>query len=69
MFFKLLTAIVVLLAAAWMLAGGRAALPRRGAGRRPAPLPPAHDLQKCGRCGVWLPAGRRCDCAAGARGA
>ena len=62
MFFKLLTVIVVIIAAAWALAGGRAALPRRGQARTPAPVPRADDLVRCGRCGVWLTAGQACDC-------
>lgn len=66
MVFKLLTAIIVILAAAFMMAGGRRTLPRgtaRSPARSPARVPPADDLVKCGRCGLWIPAGRRCDCA------
>jgi hypothetical protein len=67
MFFKLLTAIVVILAVAYLLAGRRGALPSQEPGRAPARLPRADDLVSCGRCGVWLPAGQRCDCAEAAR--
>ena len=63
MFFKLLTAVIILLAGAWMLARGRAALPRGDGARARAAAPPADDLVSCGRCGIWLPAGQRCDCA------
>lgn len=66
MFLKLLTIIVVILAAALMLTGRRALLPPRGSARTPARVPRADDLVKCGRCGVWLAAGQRCDCAGGA---
>ncbi len=69
MFLKLLTIAVIFLAAAWMLAGGRKALPPRGRTRTPARVPRADDLVSCGRCGVWLAAGRRCDCAAPVDGA
>ena len=68
MFLKLLTAIIVILAGAWLLAGRRTALPRGGSARTPAPLPRADDLVSCGRCGVWVAAGHRCDCAGPARG-
>jgi hypothetical protein len=72
MFFKLLTLIAVVLAGIWLLVGGRAALSRGGSARTPARVPAprtprADDLVSCGRCGVWLPAGQRCDCAAKAR--
>lgn len=63
MLLKLLAVIIVILAAAWAFAGGRAALPGRGGARSPAPPPRADDLISCGRCGVWMPAGQRCDCA------
>jgi hypothetical protein len=62
MFFKLLTAIIVIIAAVFMLAGRRV-LPPRGARRAPARVPRADDLVRCGRCGVWLLAGQGCDCA------
>jgi hypothetical protein len=68
MFFKLLTLVVVILAAVWMLARRPAALPRRDSTRTPARLPRADDLVSCGRCGVWLRAGDPCGCAAPVRG-
>ncbi len=69
MFLKLLTALVVLTAAGMMIAGRRVGLPERrtaspSARAAPSPrVPQAEDLVKCGRCGVWLPAGQRCGCA------
>jgi hypothetical protein len=62
MLLKLLTAVAVILAAAFMLFAGRPALPQRGATRTPPRVPRADDLVRCARCGVWSPAGQRCDC-------
>jgi hypothetical protein len=59
MFVKALAALAVLAAIAWMLR------PRAIGRSRPAPaprVPQADDLEKCARCGIWLPAGIRCDC-------
>lgn len=61
MLVKVLTALAILAAIAWMI------LPRRPAVSREAPpprVPHAHDLEKCQRCGIWLPAGNSCDCEA-----
>ena len=66
MFLKLLTALILMLAAAVILAGRRAILPSGGTARAPARVARvsrAEDLVECGRCGVWLPGGQRCDCA------
>ncbi len=65
MFLKLLTAVIVLLAAAMLVTGRRITLPQRRTAP-PAPrVPQAEDLVKCPRCGVWLPAGQRCSCSGG----
>lgn len=62
MFLKLLTVIIVILAAGMMFSRRPALSQRRTA--QPAPsVPCADDLVKCQRCGVWLPAGQLCDCA------
>jgi hypothetical protein len=57
MFVKVLAALAVLGAIVWMLRprvlGGQASAPR---------VPHADDLEMCARCGIWLPAGNRCDC-------
>jgi hypothetical protein len=67
MFFKLLTIVIIILAGAWIIVRGRTALPRGDSVRTPARVPRADDLVSCGRCGIWLPAGQRCDCAGPAR--
>lgn len=61
MFVKVLTALVLLAAVAWMLRPGPRIIGRGS--QSPAPrVPQADDLVKCARCGIWLPAGSRCDC-------
>jgi hypothetical protein len=69
MFLKLLTAIIILVAAGMLVTGRRIALPGRPT-QTPAPaprVPQAEDLVKCVRCGVWLPAGQRCSCPSGSK--
>jgi hypothetical protein len=66
MFLKLLTIVIIVLAAMFMVAGRRPALPRRRDGAAPARVPHADDLVRCGRCGLWQPAGQRCGCAGAA---
>lgn len=60
MFLKLLTALVVVAAIVWMLRPRRRIV--RVSEAPPPRVPRADDLVKCARCGVWLPAGERCDC-------
>ena len=59
MFVKALAALAVLAAIVWMLRPRTIGRSRQA----PAPrVPRADDLEKCARCGIWLPAGNRCDC-------
>jgi hypothetical protein len=63
MFVKLLTALAVLGAILWMLRPRQSGI--GGHRQPPAPrVPHVDDLEKCARCGIWLPAGTRCDCEA-----
>ena len=63
MFVKVLTVLLALAAIVWMIMPSRRPVIIR---EREAPPPPrvphADDLVKCGRCGIWLPAGQSCDC-------
>lgn len=61
MLVKVLTGLVLLGALAWMLAPRRTST-KVGRGGAAPRVPQAHDLEKCPRCGIWLPAGQRCDC-------
>jgi hypothetical protein len=59
MFVKALAALAVLAAIVWMLRPRAIGRGRQASAPR---VPHADDLEKCARCGVWLPAGYRCDC-------
>lgn len=63
MIVKLLIGLVILIALARMFSPRRPAV-RADKAEPPPRVPQAHDLEKCDRCGIWLPAGRNCDCKA-----
>lgn len=62
MFVKVLTLLIVLAAIVWMLRPRRPAVVRAREAPPPPRVPHADELVKCTGCGIWLPAGQRCDC-------
>ncbi len=65
MIIKFLTAVAIFAALVWLLTPARRKVGRAGSPAQPR-VPHAHDLEKCPRCGIWMPAGDRCDCKAAA---
>lgn len=61
MIVKLITILVIAAALVYMLLPRRPAVGRQSASRM-LRVPRAQDLEKCARCGIWLPAGQGCDC-------
>lgn len=61
MIIKLLIGLVILIALVRMVTPRRPVV-RSDKTEPPPRVPQAHDLEKCDRCGIWLPAGRSCDC-------
>lgn len=59
MFLKILAALIVVLAALWLV---RARRPVTARSRGRLPKPRAHDLIKCPDCGTWLAPGQDCAC-------